>query len=235
MLKSAYINYRDGETLLEGFVAYSSEEKKPLVILCHAWKGRDDFICDKAKEIAAWGYVGFALDVFGKGVVGNNRNECLALKKPFLEDRHFLQTRLLQGYEQALSLPYVDTTCIAVLGFGFGGLCALDLARAGVSLQGAISNYGHFDAPKNCPQQPIQTNILIAHGYNDPVSPLHEVSLFEEEIDRLGIDWQTHLYGNTYHGFATPSANDPENGVLYNPLSAKRAWNEVERFLKECF
>lgn len=232
---STYIPYQDGKTLLEGFAVTPSENKRPLVILCHAWRGRDDFICEKAKQIAEWGYAAFALDIFGKGVLGKNREECIALKKPFLEDRRFLQKRLLKGYEQALLLPHIDRTRIVVLGFGFGGMCALDLARSGVDLKVAISIYGHFDAPKNCPQEPIQAKVLIAHGYSDPVSTLAELRLFEEELNQLGVDWQTHLYGNTYHAFATPSASDPKNGILYNPLSAKRTWSEVERFLKECF
>jgi dienelactone hydrolase len=57
------IPYQDEGIELEGFVAYPKEEKRPVVILCHAWKGRDNFICEKAKAIAEWGYVGFALDM----------------------------------------------------------------------------------------------------------------------------------------------------------------------------
>jgi dienelactone hydrolase len=61
------ISYQDKGVELEGFVATPSQEKRPVVILCHAWKGRDDFICQKAKEIAEWGYVGFALDLARSG------------------------------------------------------------------------------------------------------------------------------------------------------------------------
>lgn len=233
MLQNSAISYWDGATPLEGFATYTTEEKRPLVILCHAWRGRDDFICQKTELIAQLGFVGFALDVYGKGILGKNKDECFALKKPFLEDRHLLQKRLLKGYHKACSLPYVDTKRIVVLGFGFGGMCALDLARSGVHMDGAVSIYGHFDPPRNCPQQAIKAKILIAHGFNDPISSMNELNLYQQELSLAGVDWQSHIYGNTAHAFATPSANDPANGIVYNPISAQRAWSEVERFLGE--
>jgi dienelactone hydrolase len=233
MSKNSVVTYQDEENQLEGFLAYKLEEKKPLVILCHAWKGRDDFICEKAKQIAELGYVGFALDIYGKGILGKNKEECIALKKPFIENRYLLQKRLLKGYHKACSLPYVDPTRIVVLGFGFGGLCALDLARSGVDIKGAITIYGHFDSPKNCPQQSIKAKICVLHGYNDPISSMSDLILFQQELNNAGIEWQSHIYGNTFHAFATPSANDLINGIVYNPLAAKQAWDEVERFLAE--
>ena len=93
-MKTAAVSYMDQNVVLEGFSAYPSGKKRPLVILCHTWWGRDDFICEKAKEVAQWGYVGFALDLYGKGVLGRSKEENAALKKPFLEDRHLLQRRL---------------------------------------------------------------------------------------------------------------------------------------------
>lgn len=231
MLQITILPYQDEEIQLEGFLAYTIKEKRPLVILCHAWQGRDDFICEKAKEVAEMGYVGFTLDVYGKGVLGNSKEASIALKKPFLEDRYLLQKRLLQGYRKACDLPYVDTTRIVVLGFGFGGLCALDLARSGVDIKGVISIYGHFDPPKNCPQHAIKAKILVLHGYNDPISSMKELNLFQQELNYDKVDWQSHVYGNTFHAFASPTAHDPLNGILYNPLSAQRAWDEVKSFL----
>ena len=102
------ISYQDDKTQLEAYVAYRSKEKFPLVILCHAWKGRDNFICEKAKEIARLGYVGFALDMYGKGVVGRSKEENAALKKPFIENREMLQKRVLKAFKIACQLPYVD-------------------------------------------------------------------------------------------------------------------------------
>lgn len=229
------ISYQDNGVELEGFVAYPNEKKRPVVILCHAWKGRDDFICEKAKEIAELGYVGFALDMYGKGVLGKSKEENAALKKPFMENRHLLLNRVIRGFEVACELPYVDPKRVAILGFGFGGVCALDLARSGANLKGAISVYGHFDPPPNLSMQSTKTKILILHGYNDPVAPQSELRSFELEMNKARIDWQSHIYGDTMHAFATPGANDPASGILYNPIAASRAWTAIHNFLDEIF
>jgi dienelactone hydrolase len=231
MIHTEEISYLDEKSLLEGFAAYPSKKKSPLVILCHAWGGRDALICEKAKSLAALGYVGFALDMYGKGISGNSKEENAALKRPFLKDRAFLKKRVLRGFEVASSLSYVDAARIAVLGFGFGAVCALDLARSGANLKGAISVYGHFDSP--FPTQAIKAKVLILHGYDDPVSPLSDLIVFQEELDEANIDWQAHIYGNTFHAFTSPTANDPDAGIVYHPASAARAWKAITAFLEE--
>ena len=135
----------------------------------------------------------------------------------------------------ASHLPCVDSKQVAVIGFGFGGTCALDLARSGVDLKGAVSIYGHFDHPPLHLIRSIRAKILVLHGYNDPVAPQEELKRFEKEMNEAKVDWQAHVYGNTMHAFATPEANDPEAGILYNPAAAARAWVAVQNFLGEVF
>lgn len=228
-----FISYSDGSTALEGFAAHTVPEKRPVVILCHAWNGRDQYICEKAEMMARWGYVGFALDMYGKGMIGKSNEESAALKKPFLEDRLLLKRRLLKAYEAACSLPYADREKIAVVGFGFGGLCALDFARSGVKLRGAVSVYGHFDPPPG--HHSIDTKVLIVHGYDDPIVKQEALRRFADELTKTKVDWQAHVYSNTMHAFMNPAVNDPKAGLAYNPVSAQRAWHEIQGFLEEVF
>lgn len=229
------ISYQDDNSELEGFVAYPSLERRPLVILCHAWRGRDEFICSKAREVAQWGYVGFALDMYGKGILGKSKDENATLKRPFVENREMLQKRVMNAFEVACRLPYVNTSQIAVLGYGFGGICALDLARSGVNLKGAISVYGHFDPPPQSLIKQINAKILILHGYNDKIVPQEELDRFQREMNAAKVDWQTHIYGDTMHAFATPGVNDPASGLCYNSVAASRSWIAIKNFLKEIF
>ena len=233
MTESRCVPYFDGAAELEGYAAYPTGARRPLVILCHAWRGRDDFICEKVNRIAELDYVGFALDVYGKGILGKSKEENARLKRPFVENRSLLQKRLLKGIEVARSLPIADASRIAVIGFGFGGMCALDIARSGISLKGVVSIYGHFDPPREGIIHPITSKVLILHGYRDPISPMLELSAFQKEMDGDRVDWQAHLYGQACHAFATPSAQDEASGILFDAVSAKRAWQSVEMFLKE--
>ncbi len=229
------VPYTDGKTSLEGFASYTIPEKRPAVILCHAWSGRDKFICEKAEMMARWGYVGFALDMYGKGVLGKSREENAALKKPFLEDRELLHRRLIRALDTARTLPHVDVTKIAVIGFGFGGLCALDFARSGAHLRGAVSVYGQFDALPEKLARPIQSKILVLHGYDDPIVKQDQLKGFAEQMTEMKVDWQVHIYSNTVHAFMNPAINDPAVGLQFNPVSANRAWHAIQGFLEDVF
>ena len=139
-IRAKSIEYVDGDTRLEGFLAYDEKANQPLpaVLIAHAWGGRDEFVCDKARDLAALGYAGFALDMYGKGVLGSGPDENAKLMQPFLNDRALLQQRITAALQTVHSLEQVDKIRIAAMGFCFGGLCVLDLARTGPpSLDGA--------------------------------------------------------------------------------------------------
>jgi dienelactone hydrolase len=234
-MPTSFVPYTDGSTVLEGFAAHTIPEKRPAVILCHAWSGRDHYVCEKAEMLARWGYFGFALDMYGKGVLGKSKEENARLKKPFLEDRALLQRRLLKALETVRSLPYVDPQKIAAVGFGFGGLCALDFARSGADLRGVVSLYGHYDPLPSHLSKSIQSKILVLHGYDDPVVKPDELRRFAEEMTEAKVDWQAHVYSNTLHAFMNPAINDPAAGLCFHPVSSQRAWHEIQGFLEEIF
>jgi dienelactone hydrolase len=235
-MEKKFVEYKHQGTNLEGYLVYNAAKKGdlPAVILCHAWRGRDDFVCEKAEEIASWGYAAFALDIYGKGVLGKSVEENVRLMSPFMEDRRFLQDRLKTALKTVSDQPVVDPNKIAVMGFCFGGLCALDLARSGAEVKGAISVHGLLKAPKNEKYNTIKSKILSLHGHDDPMVPPDEVLGFEEEMKERNADWQIHVYGGTMHAFTNPIANDPAFGTVYNPIAAKRAWRSIRLFLEEC-
>ncbi len=95
-MREQYIEYRDGDALLEGFLCYDESQPgpRPTVLINHAWGGRDDFVERKARRLAWQGYACFALDNFGKGKRGTTNEECSALMTPFMKDRAMLLRRL---------------------------------------------------------------------------------------------------------------------------------------------
>lgn len=152
-----------------------------------------------------------------------------------MEDRTLLAERILAAVRTVQSLPEVDTQKIAVLGFCFGGLCALDLARTGEKITGAISFHGLLQAsPLHLPKK-IHAKILALHGQDDPMAPPEHVQGFAEEMTTAQTDWQFHIYGNTQHAFMNPLANDPAMGLIYNATTSQRAWRLAGDFLQEIF
>ncbi|NOQ13115.1 MAG: alpha/beta hydrolase [Methyloprofundus sp.] len=231
------VNYLDGDTLLQAFFAYddSFEARRPAVLISHAWGGRDEFVNDKAKQLAELGYVAFALDMYGQGILGANPEENATLMQPFIDDRQFLQQRINAALYALRLLPWVDDSRVAAIGFCFGGLCVLDLARMGADVKGVVSFHGLLFPPENNRDKPVVAKVLALHGHDDPMVTAEQVQAFTTEMSDLKVDWQLHSYGNTVHAFTNPEANNPDFGTVYNAVADKRAWQSMKNFLKEVF
>ncbi|MCK9620874.1 MAG: dienelactone hydrolase family protein [Methylobacter sp.] len=231
------VAYMDGDVVLEAFFAFddSLSGRRAAVLINHTWVGRDDFVAEKAKKLAALGYVGFAVDMYGKGVLGSDREENMRLMQPFMTDRAMLQQRMKATLATVKLMPWVDDSKIASIGFCFGGLCSLDLARTGVDIKGVVSFHGLLDAPGNTQGNAITAKILVLHGRDDPMNPAEQVLAFEQEMTEAGADWQLHTYGHTMHAFTNPLANDPAFGTVYQPSADRRSWIAMQNFLAEIF
>jgi dienelactone hydrolase len=231
------VAYLDGEVVLEAFFAFDDQisGRRPAVLINHTWAGRDDFVAEKTKKLAALGYVGFAVDMYGKGVLGTNPEENMKLMQPFMADRGMLQQRMKAALAAVRLMPWVDDSNIAAIGFCFGGLCSLDLARTGADIKGVVSFHGLLAAPENTQGNATKAKILALHGRDDPLVPAEQVLAFEQEMTEVGADWQLHTYGNTMHGFTNPLANDPVFGAVYQPDSDRRSWIAMQNFLTEIF
>ncbi len=236
-IRTRTIDYQDGDVDLQGYLAWDDAVggKRPGVMISHAWAGRSDFENGKAEELAKLGYVGFALDNFGRGILGTNTEENSALIQPFLDDRAMLQGRLQVALEVFKGFDEVDASRVAAIGFCFGGLCVLDLARTGTDLAGVVSFHGLFGSPGNTAGHKIKAKVLALHGWDDPMAPPDQVVSLAEELSSMGADWQVHGYGNTMHAFTNPQANDPDFGTVYSPDADRRSWNAMQDFLSEIF
>lgn len=236
MHASNYI-YHHHEQELHGFLAYndSTDVPRPAVLVAHDWSGRGEFVCNKAKLLADMGYVGFALDAYGQGRMGVTTDEKKALMDPLINDRQLLAQRLYAAYDAVIAMPEVDSSRVAIIGFCFGGLCALDLARLGVDLKGAVSFHGLLSKPSYLKVEQIRAKILTLHGYDDPMVPPAAVNEFCHEMTQAHADWQMHMYGHVQHAFTNPQAQDKHAGLMFNELAAQRSWQSMTQFLQEIF
>ncbi len=234
-IRTRKIEYIHDGTLLEGLMAYDDESKgpRPAVLVSHAWSGRSPFEVEKAKSLAALGYVGFALDMYGKGVLGKDKDENSKLMSPLVADRSKLQGRLEKALEVCREQAEVDRDHTAIIGYCFGGLCAMDLARTGADILGAVSFHGLPTAPGNTKK--IQAKMLILHGWDDPMAAPDSMVVLGRELDEAGADWQMHAYGGCMHAFTNPAANNPEFGTVYSADADRRSWQSMRNFLEELF
>lgn len=234
-LQTQLIEYSHNDTALEGYYAFDAAQATPmpLVLIAHAWGGREAFVEEKARQLASLGYAAFALDMYGKGIIGKSPEENGRLMQPFMQDRTLLQARMLCALATVKNLPGIDPFRIAAMGYCFGGLCVLDLARTGADLRGVVSFHGLFVPPGNTAGNKIKAKVLVLHGHDDPMATPEQSLVLGRELTDAGADWQIHLYGNTLHAFTNPLANDRAFGTLYDEQADRRSFDSLRNFLAE--
>lgn len=236
-LKSQNIEYKANGTKMEGYLVYDTENKKKLkpgILIVHDWMGLSNFTKEKANALAKQGYVALAVDVYGKGVRPKNQDEAAKLAQKYKDDRPLLRKNIRAAYDALISINAVNAKKIVVMGYCFGGMGALELARSGVPLAGIVSFHGGLSNPTPQDAKKIKGPVLILHGADDPNVPPAEVAAFKEEMKNANIAYEFIEYPDAVHAFTNPKAgNDKSKGVAYNREADKESWEAFEYFLKE--
>lgn len=237
-VKTAAVEYRQGETVLQGFLAYDDalEGRRPGVLIVHQWMGVTDYERRRAEQLAALGYVAFAVDVYGKGVRPADTAEAGKLAGRYKGDRQLLRERVAAGLAALRSDERVDPDRIAAIGYCFGGTAVLELARSGADVAGVVSFHGGLDSPKPEDGRRIKAKVLVLHGADDPYVPDADIAAFQKELRDAQVDWQMVYYSGAVHAFTQPQAgNDPSRGAAYDERADRRSWQAMRTFFEEIF
>jgi dienelactone hydrolase len=236
-IKTEVVEYNQGDTALEGFLAYDDavQGKRPAILVAHTWTGVSDFIRTRSTELAKMGYVVFAPDIYGKGVRPKPPVETRQEMGKYTGNRPLLRSRVQAGLDVLRANPMTDTGKVLAIGFCFGGTTVLELARTGADVLGVVSFHGGpLDSPTPDDARNIKGRVLVLHGADDPNVPASQVTAFEKEMRDAKVDWQLVAYGNTVHSFTDPAAgNDNFKGAAYNEKADKRSWIAMQDFFKE--
>jgi dienelactone hydrolase len=237
-VKTKEIPYRDGSKELLGFLAYDNAQtgKRPGVLIAHEWTGHNPYVRARAKQLARLGYVAFALDMYGKGVLAKSPQEAAQMAAPLKKDLKMMRARAMAGLDVLRAQPQVDTKRLAAIGYCFGGTTVLELARGGADLAGVVSFHGDLSNPNPEDAKNIKAKVLALHGADDPFVPPAQVAAFEDEMRKADVDWQLVKYGDAVHSFTNPGAgNDKKRGAAYNKKADRRAFKAMLAFFDEIF
>jgi len=229
------VEYKHGDTILEGWLAYddSLSGKAPGVLVAHEWWGLNDYAKKRAEELAGMGYVAFALDMYGKGVVTADPKEAAKLSGQ-VKGTPLMRERALAGLQVLAESERVDPSRIGAIGFCFGGTTVLELAYAGGKVAGVVSFHGGLTLPGPEDLSRIRSSILVLHGAEDPHVPADEAAAFREAMSKAGVDWQMIYYGGAVHSFTNPDAGSTGlKGVAYDAKAAERSWTHMRVFFDE--
>jgi dienelactone hydrolase len=204
--KTKWIDYKQGDTSLSGYLVYddAAQGRRPGVLMIHDRSGFSAGTLADAEMIAKLGYVVFAEDIFGKGVVHKTVPEMMDTIAIYDKDRALMRARALSGLDVLKAQPMVDATKLASVGYCFGGTTGIELMETGAPLLGFISVHGAFqnfapDAAKN-----IKGRVLILHGAEDPVAPMEEVDKVISQFRAAKVDFEVNLYSGAAHAFTNP-------------------------------
>ena len=234
-MNTELVSYSDGGADFDAYVARpDASGDRPAILVSHAWGGRQEFEESKPRLLAESGYVGVAIDLYGVGKRGTDVASNQALMNPLLENPATLRSRLQAAHAASSALAGVDANRIGIMGYCFGGLCAILAARMGLELGGAVSFHGLLKVGQPLDARP-KARILVEHGQDDPMVPTSDLADFAAEMKRIDADWQLHAYPGVVHAFTHPEANDKSFGTVYNAHADRQSWLEMTRFFGDIF
>ena len=236
-LHTELVEYRHGDAVLEGYLAYDSQLDHPVpgVLVVHEWKGLNEYAKRRARQLAELGYVAFAIDMYGKGILAADHAEAGQLSGIYRSDRRLMRDRALAGLKVLTSQPLVDKTRVAAIGYCFGGTTVLELARDGVDLKAVASFHGGLGTPHPEDARQIKGKVLVLQGAEDSFT-LPELPSFKEEMAKAHVDCRVIEYQGAVHSFTVPEAgNDPSTGMAYNAEADRKSWVAMQHLFEEVF
>ena len=232
--------YEHAGVKLEGLLAYDDAvtTPRPGVLVVHEWWGLNDYVKGRAKQLAEMGYVAFALDMYGQGVVTRDAKKAGELAGPFYADPKAWAARARAGLDQLLATGKVAPNHVASIGFCFGGSTSLVLAYSGAPLAGVVSFHGALVPAVAATPGSVKARVLVQHGEADSMITAEQIAAFKAEMDQAGADYRFVELPGAKHGFSNPDADAHKGHGLdlgYQKEADERSWADMQALFKEVF
>jgi dienelactone hydrolase len=237
-VKTKEIEYKQGDTPLQGFVAWddAAKGKRPGVLVIHEWWGHNEHARNQAIRLARSGYVGFALDMFGKGKVATHPKDAQALAAEANRDPKVVKARFDAALAQLKKDPHVDPKRIGVVGYCMGGNIALARAAAGEDLDAVATFHAGVQNIPELKKGKVKARILVNNGADDPMAPAAKVDALKQAFTEAGARIEVISYPGAKHGFTNPAADNAGMPALgYNADADSKSWENTVKMFQEVF
>jgi len=238
-VKTRELTYTQDKTTLQGFVAWDDavKGKRPGVLVIHEWWGHNQHARNQAIRLARAGYVGFAVDMYGKGKLAEHPNDAKAMSGELRKDPATVKARFEAALAELKKDPNVDPKKIGVVGYCMGGSIALEMARAGADLQAIATFHAGLSAPeKPAAKGAVKPRILVNNGGADTFIPQAAIDAFKKEMADAGARVEVISYPGAKHGFTNPDAGKHGMDTLaYDAAADKASWEASMKMFKEVF
>lgn len=235
------VAYEHAGVKLEGFLAYDDAKVAPGakaagVLVIPEWWGLTEYPKHRAEQLAKLGYVAFAADMYGAGVVTDDPKRAGELAGQFY-GKPLMAERAQAGLDQLLATGLVDAARVAAIGYCFGGSTVQALAYTGAPLAGVVSFHGGLIPVPADAAAKTKAKILICHGAADGFVSPDSLAAFTKAMNEGKFDYQFISYAGAVHAFTNPKADEIAKKaglpIAYHPLADKRSWGHMRQFFKE--
>ena len=211
---------------------------RPLLLMAPNWRGVIKPSIETGQMLAHEGYVVFVADMFGEGNGPVGTEDPMTFLRPFLADVAGMRKRISAALDtltrEADRRAIGDISRRAAIGFCFGGLNVIDLARIGADVQAVVSMHGTLATPQPAKAGDIKAAVLAVHGAADPIAPKAERDAFEAEMTQAQARWAMLTFGNVVHGFTDGTVNNPGVAV-YDDAATRHGYALAHAFIADAF
>ncbi len=235
------LDYRAGDTQMQAYLAYdaSLEGPHPGVLVVPEWWGLDDYARRRVRELAELGYVALAVDMYGGGKATTEPEQAGAWAGEVSKNPQLAKTRFMAALETLKDQKAVDAAQIGAIGYCFGGTVVLNMARAGVDMDGVVSFHGTLPVDNPPVRDGIEADVLVLHGEADAYVTDEQMATFKRQMESAGADFRVVSYPGAKHSFTNPAADDIAEKfdleVGYDAQADQRSWREMRGFFQRIF
>lgn len=230
-VKTRVIDYTVGGVALQGLIAWddaAASGKRPGVLVVHEWWGHNDHARNSARKLAEAGFVGFALDMYGKGKLAKHPDDAMKFMTEATKDAAVLNARFEAALAELRKDPNVDPSRLGAIGYCFGGSVVLSQARMGRDVGAVASFHGGLGGLAPVKPGAVKARVFVYTGGADPMVPADQVATFRKEMEAAGAKVEIVTYPNAKHSFTNPAAGTAGMDALaYDADADKASWNAM--------
>jgi dienelactone hydrolase len=237
-IKTKVVDYTVGGASLQGFLAWddASAAKRPGILVVHEWWGHNEHARSSARRLAEAGYVGFALDMYGKGKLAAHPDDAMKFMTEATKDPAVLGARFNAALAELKKDPHVDPARVGAIGYCFGGTVVISQARLGADLDVVASFHGGLGGLPPVKPGAVKARVLVYTGAADPMIPSEQVEAFRKDMAAAGAKVDIVSYPGAKHGFTNPAAGSfGMDALAYDAAADKASWAAMLEGFKTVF
>ena len=216
------VEYSHGDTVCKGVLFFDDavKGKRPAVMVVHEFWGLNDYVQMRCRKLAEMGYLAFAADMYGNGMVTTHAQEARGWSQQIQANIQNWRERALKALDILRVQPEAEPGKVAAIGYCFGGSTVMHMAYAGADLAGVASFHGSLPPAEGVAKGSIKPKVLA----------------FQKSLDEAQAVWEFISYSGAKHSFTNPEADKANNpNAAYDKRADMRSWDALSTFLKEIF